>query len=149
VADQGSESRWAASNPWSGAPLPAGPPPMHEQPLVMIGDITVSASWVVTPAGTRPLREVNWHVADMSRTTRVIPQWAIVLAVIGFFFFLLGLLFLLVKEDRTDGSVQVAVTGPGFSYSSQIPVYAPAQVADVHQRVAYARSVTAAAQAVR
>jgi hypothetical protein len=149
VADQGSGSSWAASNPWSGAPLSAGPTPVHEQPLVVIGDITVSASWVVTPAGTRPLREMSWHVADTSRTTRVIPQWAIVLAVIGFFFFLLGLLFLLVKEDRTDGSVQVAVTGPGFSYSSQIPVHAPAQVADVHQRVAYARSVTAAAQAVR
>ena len=34
-------------------------------------------------------------------TRRYIPTWAIVLAVIGFFFFLLGLLFLLVRTSET------------------------------------------------
>ena len=36
---------------------------------------------------------------------------------------LLGLLFLLLKERRTSGSVQVSVQGPGFAYSSLIPAY--------------------------
>jgi hypothetical protein len=60
---------------------------------------------------------------------------------------LLGLLFLLVKEDRTDGTVQVVVQGPGFVHGTQLPVASPQQVADYNARVNYARSVSTAASA--
>ncbi|QLQ16711.1 MAG: hypothetical protein HZY73_14820 [Micropruina sp.] len=50
-------------------------------------------------------------------TTRVIPGWAVLFAILGFLFFLLGLLFLLVREERTTGFVQVQVVAPGGSTS--------------------------------
>ena len=47
-------------------------------------------------------------------TRRYIPTWAIVLAVIGFFFFLLGLLFLLVRNSETcEIRISAAPEGPG------------------------------------
>ncbi len=111
----------------------------------MIGDITVTQSWVVTPSGTRPVGEVRWTFTDMSRTTQAIPTWAIVLAIVLAWACLLSLLFLLVKEERTDGSVQIVVQGTGFVHGTQLPVSSPAQIADYNARVNYARSVTAAA----
>jgi hypothetical protein len=113
--------------------------------LVTIGDIGVTPSTVVTPSGTRPVGRVQWMFTDMSRTTQVIPTWAIVCTVIFFLFCLLGLLFLLVKESRTEGHVQVVVQGPGFVHTTQLPVSSIAQVADYNARVNYARSVSAAA----
>jgi len=121
------------TDPWtSGAPEPV---------LVTIGDITVTPSWVVTPAGSAPVSSVQWHVTDMSVTTREIPTWAIVCAVIFFLFCFLGLLFLLAKEERTVGSVQVVAQAPGLLYSTQIPVWSLHQVHDVNGRVNYARSI--------
>jgi hypothetical protein len=38
------------------------------------------------------------------------------------------------------------VTGPGFIYSTSIPVTSPAQVADINARVNYARTLAAAVQ---
>jgi hypothetical protein len=136
-----SDGRWYP--PQSPTDQPLGP---VEQPLVHIGDIAVSQSWVVTPQGNRPVRDVTWSVTDLSRTYRTIPAWAIVATIIGFFFFLLGLLFLLVKETKTEGWIQVSVQAPGFMHTTSIPVHSPAQVADIHGRVNYARSLTAHAQ---
>jgi hypothetical protein len=73
------------------------------------------------------------------------PTWAIVMTVIGVFFCLLGLLFLLVKEERTEGWVQIVVQGPGFLHQTQLPVSSVLQVQDYNARVAYARSLVAAA----
>jgi hypothetical protein len=115
-----------------------------EPVLVTIGDISVTQSTVYTPSGNRPLNEVSWSVADMSVTSQTIPTWAIVCAVVFFAFCFLGLLFLLAKESKTTGALQVTVSGPGFVYTSSIPVYTPAQVADVNARVNYARTVAAA-----
>ena len=42
------------------------------------------------------IRDVR--IADTSYTTKKTPTWAIALAIVGALFFLLGLLFLLVKE---------------------------------------------------
>jgi hypothetical protein len=64
--------------------------------------------------------------------------------VVFFFFCLLGLLFLLAKEERTEGSVQVVVQGPGFLHQVQLPVYSVIQVQDYAARVNYARSLSAA-----
>ena len=113
--------------------------------LVTIGDIGVTPSTVITPNGTRPVGKVQWMFTDMSRTTQAIPAWAIVCTIAFFVFCLLGLLFLLVKETRTEGSVQVIVQGPGFVHTVQLPVYSVAQVADYSARVNYASSVSAGA----
>jgi len=113
--------------------------------MVTIGDIVCTGTTVITPSGQAPIGSVVWSYTDMSRTTRSIPTWAIVCAVIFFFFCLLGLLFLLAKEDRTEGTVQVVVQGPGFLHQVQLPVSSVMQVQDYSARVNYARSLSAAA----
>jgi hypothetical protein len=130
--------------PTPGFPVSPAPGLPTEPVLVTIGDISVTQSTVYTPSGSRPLNEVSWNVADMSVTTQAIPTWAIICAVVFFLMCFLGLLFLLAKEDRTVGAMQVTVSGPGFVYTSSIPVYNPAQVADINARVNYARTVAAA-----
>ncbi|HET9172478.1 MAG TPA: hypothetical protein VFN97_23835, partial [Actinospica sp.] len=115
------------------------------QVLVTIGDIVCTSTTVITPSGQAPVGSVVWSYTDMSRTSRNIPTWAIVCAIIFFFFCLLGLLFLLVKEDRTEGSVQVVVQGPGFLHQVQLPVASVIQVQDYAARVSYARSLSASA----
>lgn len=122
--------------PWQG----------YEQMLVSIGDIGVTPTSVITPTGTAPIGEVTFLFTDMSRTTQEIPTWAIVLTVIFVVFCLLGLLFLLVKETRTQGSVQVVVQGPRLLHTVQLPVWSPEQAWDYNARVNYARSVAAAAR---
>jgi hypothetical protein len=114
-----------------------------EQVMVTIGDISVTSTTVYTPSGTRPLSEVTWTFTDMSITSQAIPTWAIVCAIVFFIFCFLGLLFLLAKEDKTQGSVQVTVHGPGFLHTSTIPVASTAQVADINARVNYVRTLTA------
>lgn len=113
--------------------------------MVTIGDIACTNTTVITPSGQAPIGGVVWSYTDMSRTDRVIPTWAIVCAVVFFFFCLLGLLFLLAKEERTEGSVQVVVQGPGFLHQVQLPVYSVIQVQDYAARVNYARSLSAVA----
>lgn len=117
-----------------------------EPTLATIGDISITQNFVVTPSGTAPIGQTHFTLTDLSRTTERIPAWAIVLAVVFFLFCLLGLLFLLVKETRTEGSVQVVVQGPRLVHTVQLPVWSPQQVFDYHARVNYARAVAAAAQ---
>ena len=114
-----------------------------EPVLVTIGDISVTSTTVYTPSGSRPLAEVSWTFTDLSTTSQGIPTWAIVCAVVFFLFCFLGLLFLLAKEDKTVGSVQVTVHGPGFVHTSTIPVASMAQVGDINARVNYVRTLTA------
>lgn len=109
--------------------------------MVTIGDIACTATDVLTPAGRAPINAATWTFTDMSRTTRTIPVWAVVCAIVFFLFCLLGLLFLLAKEDRTDGWVQVTVQAPGLLHVTQIPVTSPMAVADISARVNYARSL--------
>ncbi len=111
--------------------------------LVSIGDIGVTPNWVITPNGTRPIGSVQWIFSDNTRTTERMPAYAIVLAVIFFLFCLLGLLFLLIKERRTEGYVNVTVQGAGLYHVAQIPVSSPQQIAHLHNVVGYARTVTA------
>jgi len=115
-----------------------------EQTMVTIGDISVTSTTVYTPSGSRPLGEVQWTFTDMSQTSQAIPTWAIVCAVVFFLLCFLGLLFLLAKEDKTVGTVQVTVHGQGFVHTTTIPVSSAAQVADINARVNYVRTLTAA-----
>lgn len=115
----------------------------YAQALVTIGDITVTADGIITPAGKMPLSGATWTVTDMSRTEEKIPTHAIVLACVFLIFCFLGLLFLLMKERRTIGHVQVAVNSGGRFHSTMIPVHDPTAVHYIMQQVNYARSVSA------
>ncbi|MCB1250096.1 MAG: hypothetical protein KDB36_11845 [Acidimicrobiales bacterium] len=126
------------------APMPganAGGAPV----LCTVGDIAVTGTEVHTPAGSIPLRNTTWMVSNMTTTTSGIPTWAIVMAILFAVLCLLGLLFLLVKEERTTGVMQVAVQADGFYHATQIPVGNVAAVADVENRVNYIRSLVASA----
>ncbi len=67
------------------------------------------------------------------------------LAIIFFVFCRLGLLFLLIKERKTQGYVEVTVQGEGLYHVTQIPVSSPAQIPHIRQAVDYARTLSAAA----
>jgi hypothetical protein len=119
-----------------------------DPPLVAIGDISCTQDQVITPAGTRPIGEVTWTFTNMSHTWQSIPTWAVVCAIVGFFFVcFLSLLFLIAKEDKASGWVHVAVEAPGFMHGVQLPVYAPHHVNEYWARFEYARSLSAAATA--
>ncbi|UEA58171.1 hypothetical protein LK459_16430 [Gordonia otitidis] len=110
--------------------------------LVSIGDIACTHAQVFTPVGSAPVRGSRWSFVDLSRTTREIPQWAIIVAVITAVLFCgLGLLFLLVKEDRTIGLVQVSVAAGNLTYTTAIPVASAAAIGDLMARVEYAQSL--------
>ncbi len=129
-------------NPWEKnngfqQPTPQVPP------LVAIGDISCTQTHIVTPSGTAPIAGASWHVTDMSHTSEEIPTWAIVCAVVGAFVVcLFSLFFLLAKERRTTGFVQVTVTSGGFMHTTSVPVFDPSNVMDVYNRVAYARNLS-------
>ncbi|KUP96659.1 hypothetical protein [Thermobifida cellulosilytica] len=121
------------------APLPAVP----EQPIAVIGDITVTQNTVVTPGGSFPLRGSMWAINDMTTVQQGIPTWATVLAVLGFFLVCaLSLLLLLVKETTVTGTIQVTVTYGDRFYTTQVPVRSPADITRTHQQFNYVRSLT-------
>ena len=122
-------------------PVPGAP----EQILLSIGDIGVSRSWVVTPNGSAPLVGSQWIVQDRTITQRSIPTYAIVLAIVFALACLLGLLFLLIKEDRMTGYVEVSVRIGNLFHVTQLPAQAPQSVLHARQLVAQAQSMTAAA----
>ncbi len=129
---------WNSPVPFgSGAPEPV---------LVSIGDINCTAHYAITPAGCVPINQVSWIVTDQTRTETRIPPVAIVLAVIFFVFCLLGLLFLLMKETRTFGQLQITAQAPGFLHSTYVPISNEMQRNDIFARVNYARSLRIAAQ---
>ena len=121
-------------------PVPGRP----EQLVITIGDIGVSPSWVVTPNGTAPLAGSQWIVQDRTLTQRSIPTYAIVLAIIFALACLLGLLFLLIKEERITGYVEVTVRSGNLFHGTQIPAQSPQAVHQVRQLVYQAQSMAAA-----
>jgi hypothetical protein len=120
---------------------------MPEQILLSIGDIGVSRSWVVTPNGSAPLAGSQWIAQDRTYTQRSMPTYAIVLAIVFAFACLLGLLFLLIKEDRMTGYVEVSVHSGNLFHVTQLPAQSPQAVLSARQLVAQAQSMTAAAGA--
>ncbi|MEM9132902.1 MAG: hypothetical protein AAF962_18570 [Actinomycetota bacterium] len=105
-----------------------GAPYEHPAPsgyLHQVGDIGVTADSIVTYRGTAPLAGSSWLVLDHSRVENKIPLWAIILAVIFFSLCFLGLLFLLIKEDKVAGYVEVRVQSGEFWHATHIPVVDP------------------------
>jgi hypothetical protein len=115
--------------------LPAGPV------LVTVGDISVEQYRIVTPAGVLPTQGTNWSAMDMSRTEEKIPAWAIILAIVFALACLLGLLFLLCKERKTTGFVQITVQNGNRTHNTHVGVSSPRDVADTLARVNFARTL--------
>jgi hypothetical protein len=127
-------------------PQPTHPAPVPAQPfLLTIGDIGLTADTIVTPNGTGTLAGSQWIVTDRSYTTSKIPSWAIVMAVIFALACLLGLLFLLVKEEVTTGYVDVSVHTGNLTHLTQLPVASPHDVMHYRQLVGQAQSLAAQA----
>ncbi|MFI7437615.1 hypothetical protein [Micromonospora haikouensis] len=136
---------------------PAGPyPPALAGPLgapqygassvvaVQIGEIMVTPPEIRTPSGVLPLAGTQWHVADYWQTEQKVATWAIVCAVLGFFCLtIFSLLFLLIKETRHYGTVQVTVSNGPHQYVARIPVTDQGQVMHINNQVNYARSLSA------
>ncbi|MFF3393676.1 hypothetical protein ACFYW1_22460 [Streptomyces sp. NPDC002669] len=106
--------------PGAGFPQP-GMQPGAGMPVLTFGDIAVMNDQIVTPAGPMPLKGAVWTATDLSRTEEKIPTVGIVLAIVFALFCLIGLLFLLMKEKRTTGFIQVTVTSGGRHHSTMIP----------------------------
>ncbi|MFF9348179.1 hypothetical protein [Streptomyces sp. NPDC014734] len=110
--------------PGYGQPQYPGTPPTGA-PMLTLGDITVMNDQIVTPAGTMPLKGAVWTATDLSHTEERIPTVAIVLAIVFALLCLIGLLFLLMKEKKTTGFIQVSVTSGGRHHSTMIPATGP------------------------
>ncbi|MUL43158.1 hypothetical protein FZ103_18630 [Streptomonospora sp. PA3] len=129
---------------------PYAPVPENDAVLTTIGDIAITRTAVITPAGRIPIKASTWTVTDLTHTTQGIATVGIVLAVVTVVLFisacglgLLGLLFLLMKEEKTTGNVQVTVQGNGVFHSTMIPAHSPQTITQVTQSVNYARSLGA------
>lgn len=125
----------------------AGAAALPEPPLVVIGDITCTQHYVITPSGTFPLAGSQWEVTDMSVSSEQMSQTGLVLALVGFFLIcFLSLLFLLMKGRRTTGFIQVRVRGAGGAmHVTNIPATSPWAMSDVSGRVYYARELATVA----
>jgi hypothetical protein len=82
----------------------------------------------------------------MSRTEEKTPTWALFLAIVGILACLLGLFFLLVKEKKTTGYVQVQVQSGNLFHVTQIPISSPFQINHIQQLVRQAQSLAASAR---
>ncbi|MFG1842706.1 hypothetical protein ACGFH8_30260 [Micromonospora sp. NPDC049175] len=138
---------WPVSGPYPPALVSAHPAPLgHAGPevvAVQIAEISVCPPIIRTPTGVLPLAGATWHVADYWQREEKVATWALVCAIVGFFclaFF--SLLFLLVKETRHHGTVQVTVTNGHQQYVARIPVSDQSQVQHVNNQVNYARSLS-------
>lgn len=117
-----------------------------EQWLATIGDISFSQHWVATPTGTYPIKGTVWTVTDMSHYSESISIVGVILCLIFVWLCLLGLLFLLMKDGKYVGHIQVTVQGNGFYHSTLLPAAGgPRAMMSVTQHVNYARALAAAA----
>ncbi len=129
---------------WPGPYPQEGPlPPAQSVVAVQIGEIMVAPPVIRTPAGVLPLAGSSWHVVDYWQKEEKVASWALVCAILGFFCLtVFSLLFLLVKETRHHGTVQVTVTNGGHQYVARIPVVDQFQVQQINNQVNYARSLS-------
>lgn len=126
------------------AGLPADPPI-----LLSIGHVHVTEHFVITPAGTWPLADVNVTTVDQTAVTTHTPGWAIVMVIVFIWFFLLSLLFLLAKERRMGGWVAVHIQAGPYSYTEQVPIRAEYQRMEVFNKVHFLQAQIGRARNLR
>jgi len=116
--------------------------------LVAIGRVWANDRSLVTPVGTFDLRDVTVTAYDQSREERFIPGWAIVMTIITFFFFFLGLLFLLVRDTRVSGHVVVQFsTGTQMVHAEHIPIGSQYDRDEQFRRVSFLQSLIGSVRA--
>jgi hypothetical protein len=112
--------------------------------IVQIGEIAVTSTTVRTPTGDMPLAGSRWQVTDYWFSQQRTPRWAIIAAIAGFCVLtIFSLLFLLVKQTVTEGTVQVTVTNGTRQYVARIPVKDQGAVTAINQQVNYVRTLAA------
>lgn len=127
-------------------PMRVVPMPLRpvEPVIAVIGDIVVTPSTVSTPYLSFPLHGSRWYVTDQWYSMTRTPPYAIVLAVLGFclltFF---SLLFLLIRDTRLVGTVQVTVTHGAAQHVVRVAVASMADVSVVHQQINYLTALAA------
>jgi hypothetical protein len=136
------------SDPWDVPPTtPDHGPEQTPEPgpvIVRIAELGVTSTVVHTPTGDIPLAGSQWQVNDYWFTSQRIPRWAIIAAVLGFCVLtVFSLLFLLVKEQVSQGTVQVTVTNGTRQYVARIPVKDQSAVTAINQQVNYVRTLAA------
>lgn len=122
------------------------PPSTPPQVLVQVGNIQATSEYLMTPAGTWPLANVNVTSVDQTAMTTYTPGWAIAMVIIFIWFFFLSLLFLLARETRVAGYVAVHVQAGAQAYTDQIPIQNDAQRYDVMNRINYLQSLIGGAR---
>ncbi|WP_433301748.1 hypothetical protein ACQP2F_07000 [Actinoplanes sp. CA-030573] len=129
------------------APVSAYVPPPDPQPgpvIMQIAEIAVTSTTVHTPTGDIPLAGSQWQVNDYWFSQQRIPRWAVIAAIVGFCVLtVFSLLFLLVKENVMQGTVQVTVTNGSRQYVARIPVADQNGVTAINQQVNYVRTLAA------
>jgi hypothetical protein len=146
VSDGGVEATDSMSTPPAGQTSHErtdAPPAAPAASVLTIGDITLTEDRILTANGSAPLKGSQWFVRDQSRTEQKIPTYAIVLAIVFALFCLLGLLFLLMKEKKTTGYVEVEVRSGDLRHATQIPVWSELAVNQVRAQVAQAQALAA------
>lgn len=136
----------AGTGGWDSLPQQASADPV----LTSIGDISVTQSEVITPAGRFPIQGAMWTVTDMSHVEEKLSSTGLALtigSVVLFIWFcglgLLGLFFLMMKEKVTTGNIQVSVSNGRAQYATVIPARRPETIHQVTQQVNYVRSLSA------
>jgi hypothetical protein len=114
----------------------------------MVGDVGVGRVYLNSPSGSAPMHGSSWYMQEQVYSEEKIPQWAIICAIVGFFFVcILSLFFLLVKEKTVSGYVDITVVNGEFRHQSRVMVSNPMQLDQLRQLLASAQQYAAAAPA--
>lgn len=127
--------------------------------MANLGDVQVYERVIVTPVGQWPMRGAQFLLAQqpqvVRRTTGVgvgLAVASVALALItavftcgGGLIFLLGLLFLLLKDEGLAGPAIVVIRAGGQVYQAQVPLAAPSQLPWLVNNVNYCQALAARA----
>jgi hypothetical protein len=134
---------------WSDLPAPpAAGVTQQDVVLHQVGNIAVTATEIIASTVRHPLAGSTWTVEDHTKVVRRTSAAGVIMAICTFWLCGLGLLFLLLKEDKLVGFVQVTVSGPGFHAATQVnmgawakdPINATARIAGVESTVSSIRA---------
>ncbi|RAY16451.1 hypothetical protein DPM19_06160 [Actinomadura craniellae] len=111
--------------------------------LFTLGDVAVTNTSLILPHGRYPLRGTVWTVHNQTYATSAIPAWAIVVAIVGFLFLcVFSLFFLLAKETRMQGYIEVHIQSPdGLHHVTRIAAVDPFTFGWVQQQVSQAQAL--------
>lgn len=130
-------------------PVQIVPPMLRvEQPeySLVIGDIAISGDKVLTPNGNGRLADAQWIFTDATRIERSISPVGVILAIVFALFCLIGLLFLLMKDERMVGYVEVSVHSGSLFHKVQIPARSYKDIERIHGLVSQAQMMSARAK---